>query len=105
MQCMHRTSREVALFDSEIERTLRRQRRHTPQQDEQEVWQPIEEILIELPFEEEMTENEANRRALRDFALPGTQGSQTSIARPTGLARTQILIPNLISNFTLGSGN
>ncbi|XP_071932955.1 uncharacterized protein [Coffea arabica] len=80
---MQWTSREVAPFDPEIERTLRRQRSHTPQQEKQEIWQPIEEILIELPFEEEMTENEANRRALRDFALPGTQGSQTSIARPT----------------------
>ena len=38
--------------------------------------------MIELPFEEEMAENEPNRRILRDFALPGTQGSQTSIARP-----------------------
>ena len=30
-----------------------------------------------------MAKNEANRRALRDFALPGTQESQTRIAWPT----------------------
>ncbi|XP_071912279.1 uncharacterized protein [Coffea arabica] len=81
-QCMHRSNREVAHFDPEIERTLRRQRRNTLHQEEQEVWQPIEDILIELPFEEEMAENDLNRRVLRDFTIPGTQGSQTSIARP-----------------------
>ncbi|XP_071927623.1 uncharacterized protein [Coffea arabica] len=79
---MHRSNREVAHFDPEIERTLRRQRRNTLHQEEQEVWQPIEDILIELPFEEEMAENDLNRRVLRDFTIPGTQGSQTSIARP-----------------------
>ncbi|XP_071933957.1 uncharacterized protein [Coffea arabica] len=79
---MYRSNREVAHFDPEIERTLRRQRRNTLHQEEQEVWQPIEDILIELPFEEEMAENDLNRRVLRDCALPGTQGSQTSIARP-----------------------
>nr|XP_027109420.1 uncharacterized protein LOC113729309 [Coffea arabica] len=81
--CMHRESREVAPFNPEIERTLHRQRRHTQQQEEQEIWQPIEEILIELPFAEEMAENDPNRRVLRDYTLPGTQGSQTSIVRPT----------------------
>ncbi|XP_071928164.1 uncharacterized protein [Coffea arabica] len=79
---MHRSNREVAHFDPEIERTLRRQRRNTLHQEEQEVWQPIEDILIELPFEEEMAKNDLNRRVLRDFTIPGTQGSQTSIARP-----------------------
>ncbi|XP_071939987.1 uncharacterized protein [Coffea arabica] len=79
---MHRSNREVGHFDPEIERTLRRQRRNTLHQEEQEVWQPIEDILIELPFEEEMAENDLNRRVLRDFTIPGTQGSQTSIARP-----------------------
>ncbi|XP_071905631.1 uncharacterized protein [Coffea arabica] len=80
---MHRSNQEIAPFDPEIERTLRRQRRNTLHQEEQEVWQPIEDILIELPFEEEMAENDPNRRVLRDFALPRTQGSQTSIARPS----------------------
>ena len=43
-----------------------------------------------------MAENEANRRALRDFALPGTQGSQTSIARPTVNANNFEIKPSLI---------
>ncbi|XP_071939793.1 uncharacterized protein [Coffea arabica] len=33
-----------------------------------------------------MAENKPNRRVLRDFALPGTQRSQTSIAKPTFLS-------------------
>nr|XP_027109803.1 uncharacterized protein LOC113729769 [Coffea arabica] len=93
---MHRTHREVAPFDPEIERALRRQRRNTPHQEEQEIWQPIEEILIELPFEEEIAENEPNRRILRDFALPETQGSQTSIARPMVNANNFEIKPSLI---------
>ena len=93
---MHRVLRVVAPFDSEIERTLRRQRRHTPQQEEEEIRQPIEGIAIQLPFEEEMAENEANRRALWDFALPGTQGSQTSIARPAVNANNFEIKPSLI---------
>ncbi|XP_071917054.1 uncharacterized protein [Coffea arabica] len=93
---MHRSNREVAFLDPEIERTLRRQRRNTPHQKEQEIWQPIEEILIELPFEEEMAENDPNRRILRDFALPGTQDSQTSIVRPTVNANNFEIKPSLI---------
>ena len=67
---MHRTLRMVAPYDLEIEKILRRQKRRTPQQEEEEV-QHIEGIAIELPFEEEMKENEANKRSLIDFALLG----------------------------------
>ena len=69
----------VASFDSKIERTLRRQKKCTPQQKEKKV-QDIEGIAIELSFEEEMVENETNMWTLRDFTLPEMQGSQTSIA-------------------------
>ena len=48
---MHRTLCMVASFDSEIERTLHRQKRRIPQQEEEEI-QHIEGIAIELPFEE-----------------------------------------------------
>ena len=41
-------------------------------------------------------ENEANRRALRDFVLPGIQGSQTSIARSTVNATNFDIKPSLI---------
>mgnify|MGYP004714421123 FL=1 len=58
---MHRTLRVVAPFDSKIERTLSQQRRHTQQQEGEEVRQQIEGIAIKLPFEEEMAKNEANR--------------------------------------------
>ena len=57
---MYRVLRVVAPFDSKIKRTLHKQRRHTPQQKE-EKFQHIEGITIELPFEEEMAKNEANR--------------------------------------------
>ena len=77
---MHRVLRIVAPFDPKIEKTLCIQRRRTPQQYEEEVRQQIEGITIERPFKVEITKNEANRQVLRDFALPGTQGSQTSIA-------------------------
>ena len=93
---MHRALRVVAPFDPKIERTLRRQRRRTPQQREEKIRQPIEEIAVERPFEKEMAESEANRQALRDFALLGTQESQTSIARPTVNANNFEIEPSLI---------
>ncbi|XP_027156543.1 uncharacterized protein LOC113757463 [Coffea eugenioides] len=43
-----------------------------------------------------MAENEPNRRILREFALPETQGSQTSIARPTVSANNFEIKPSLI---------
>ncbi|XP_027181793.1 uncharacterized protein LOC113780176 [Coffea eugenioides] len=43
-----------------------------------------------------MAKNEPNRRTLRDFALPGTQGSQTSIARPMVNANNFEIKPSLI---------
>ena len=43
-----------------------------------------------------MAEQEANRRALRDFALPSAQGSQTSITRPTVNANNFEIKPSLI---------
>ena len=52
--------------------------------------------MIELPFEEEMIKNEANRRALMNFALPETQGSQTSVAWPTVNAKNFEIKPSLI---------
>ena len=58
---MHRALCAVVPFDPEIKRTLRRQRRRTPQQEKEVIRQPIEGIAIELPFEEEMAENETNR--------------------------------------------
>ena len=61
---------------------MRRQRRRTPQQEEEKIQQEIGKITIELPVEDEIVENETNRRSLKDFVLPGTQESQTSIARP-----------------------
>ncbi|XP_071933622.1 uncharacterized protein [Coffea arabica] len=43
-----------------------------------------------------MAENESNRRILRDFVLPGAQGSQTSIVRPTVNANNFEIKPSLI---------
>ena len=53
-------------------------------------------IAIKLSFEEEMAKNEANKQALRDFALSGTQESQTSIARPAVNANNFEIKPSLI---------
>ena len=36
-----------------------------------------------MPFDEEMMKNETSRRVLKNFTLPGTQESQTSIEWPT----------------------
>ena len=93
---MHRILRVVAPFDPKIERTLRGQGKRTLQQEKEEVQQQIEEIAIKLPFEDEMVENEANKRALRNFALPRTQGSQTSIVRPTVNAKNFEIKSSLI---------
>ncbi|XP_027169924.1 uncharacterized protein LOC113769792 [Coffea eugenioides] len=43
-----------------------------------------------------MAENDSNRRILRDFTLPRTQGSQTSIVRPTVNANNFEIKPSLI---------
>nr|XP_027071867.1 uncharacterized protein LOC113696688 [Coffea arabica] len=46
-----------------------------------------------------MAENDPNRRILRDFTLPGTQDSQTSIAMPTVNANNFEIKPSLIQMF------
>ena len=70
---MHQALRVVVPFDPEIERTIRRQRRSTLQVEGETHHR--EEISIELLAIEPMVEQKANKRALRDFALPGTQGA------------------------------
>ena len=77
---MLRVLRVVTPFDLKIQTAIRRQRRSALQAEEEA--QHIEGISIELSFKEEMIEQKGNRRALRNFALLRTQGSQTSITRP-----------------------
>ena len=90
---MHRSSRSLLPFDPEIERTFRRRQRSASRESVEVL---IEELFVELPLEERMAEQEVNRRALRDFALPSAQGSQTSITRPTVNANNFEIKPSLI---------
>ena len=73
---MHRALQTIVPLDSKFERTLRRTRRRALQENTKD--QQGGTLYIELSRIEQMAE-ETNRRALRDFALPGGNGLQTSI--------------------------
>ena len=79
---MHQSLHNILPFDPEIEKMTNRRRHLAWQQAQQEEVESESGIVIELPHLEEMAEERANRnqQVLRDFALPSTEGSQTSIA-------------------------
>ena len=90
---MYRAFQTIVPLDPKIERTLRRTRRCALQGDTED--QQEGTLYIELPLMEQMTK-EANRRALRDFALSGGNGLQMSITRPTVNANNFEIKPTLI---------
>ena len=68
-------------MDQEIDRTLRKQQKWALQETVEA--QGKGEITINQQPIETMAK-EANRQALRDFALSGAQGAQTSILKTNG---------------------
>ncbi|MED6139471.1 hypothetical protein PIB30_084179, partial [Stylosanthes scabra] len=82
-------------FDPEIERTLRklkkktRQQTHTSREEEEEV--VFEEVQENMATEN----NNAQRRTLGDYTIPGTTSCGSSIVRPTVEANNFELKPSI----------